>query len=1140
MSTARGDSLGPIGTFPSLVKYLRDELGWPIESEDFEELTFDYEPEELGLDPKIAVKIASIKQLRPLASNQIWGIFFVKFHPRRLPVVALRRILRALVIKKRASANRSEQPAWDRNDLLFISAYGEEDERQITFAHFSEGEHGDLPTLKVLGWDNADTALKLDHVHATLTENLRWPEDESAVDAWRRQWSSAFTLRHGEVITTSKRLAERLAELATAIRKRVRAILAIESEKGPFRKVMKAFQDALIHDLNDDGFSDMYAQTITYGLLSARVSRPAGLVADDAAQMVPNTNPFLRELMEEFLRIGGRRRNGNGTGIDFDELGVNDVVEVLRDANMEAVLRDFGRDRPGEDPVIHFYEDFMLVYDKVQKVKRGIFYTPRPVVSFIVRSVDEILREEFGLPLGLADTTTWGEMAERHKGQSTFAIPKGVKPTDPFVQILDPAVGTGTFLVEVIDLVHQRMREHWLAEEHLELQLPRLWDEYVSDHLLPRLYGFELMMAPYAVCHMKVGLKLAATGYRFRSSQRLRVYLTNSLEPPHDLSEMLEFVAPFLAHEARAANIVKSAMRPTVVIGNPPYAGESANPSQNPDRSLSFIGRLLQSYFVVDGQPLGERNSKWLHDDYVKFIRFAAYLLSVSGAGIFGYITNHSFTFNPTFRGMRQHLLNLYRQFNILNLHGSMKLREQSPDGSADENVFDIEPGTAITLGANLTSIAGRLRYTDLWGTRASKYAALISSQISSVNWRSVEPCSPFYFLFPQSRALDEEFQGFAALSEMFPLKNTGIITKRDALTIHYTEEELWTTLTAFVSCPIDEAYERFGLPDDVRDWTVRRAQEDLRITGLTRKRISRIVYRPFDVRYSYYTGNSRGFVGWPVDRIYRHMVAGHNLALCVGRAGQAVAQDEWNIVLCTEHMTEFNLFRRGGNVVFPLYVYEDKGSLKHKIKAGHRVANLAAGMERLVENKFGSGEDGVERFFCYVYAILHSREYRERYAGLLQYDFPRIPMNATRELALRLAGLGADLVAQHILEAPGVDRSVGIYFGPANPVVEKVSYCDATVWLDKKKTLGFREVTEEAWRFEIGGYQVCEKWLKDRQARGGRSPRPARVLSEADIAHYRRVVVAINETIRIIAEIDEVIEAHGGWPGAFVTEPIK
>src|SRR5208282_4004178 len=355
MSIEDIERLRSIKSFPSLVKYLRDELDWPIASEDFDELTFDYEPEELGLDAKTAVKIKEIKQLRPLASNQPWGIFFVNFEPKRLPVVVLRRILRSLVIKERQSANKPQQAAWQLHDLLFISSYGESEHRDITFAHFAEeSELGDLPTLRVLGWDDENAVLRLEHTDKVLRDKLCWPKDPNDLEEWRSGWSSAFTLRYREVIGTAKALAERLAELATAIRKRVNRVLSVESENGALRKLMKAFQEALIHDLSEDDFADMYAQTITYGLLTARVSRPAGLVADNLSDMVPVTNPFLKELLQTFLTAGGRKGK-----IDFDELGVSDVVQLLRDADMEAVLRDFGDRNPQEDPVIHFYELFL-------------------------------------------------------------------------------------------------------------------------------------------------------------------------------------------------------------------------------------------------------------------------------------------------------------------------------------------------------------------------------------------------------------------------------------------------------------------------------------------------------------------------------------------------------------------------------------------------------------------------------------------------------------------------------------------------------------------------------------------------------------------------------------------------------------
>ena len=439
-------------------------MDWPIGAEAFDELTFEYEPEELGIDARTAARIEEIKQLRPLATGQPWGVFFIRFEPKRLPVVVLRRILSQLVVRKRASAKKSDLAAWNLHDLLFISNYGEGADRQITFAHFTQdAATGDLPTLKVLGWDDADTALHISHVHHELQEKLRWPENEKDLDGWRERWSSAFTLRHRQVITTSKDLAGRLAALARLIRRRADQVLNVETERGPLRRLHKAFREALIHDLSEEDFADMYAQTIAYGLLAARLSRPMGIIAENVADMVPVTNPFLRDMLGTFLTIGGRKGK-----IDFDELGIQDVVDLLNspDTRMEAIVRDFGNRTRQEDPVIHFHELFLAEYDKKMKVKRGVFYTPQPVVSYIVRSVHELLQTEFGLTNGLADTTTWGEMAKRNPA---IKIPEGVSQEEPFVQILDIATGTATFLVEVIDVIHKTMTAKWRREGRLEL-----------------------------------------------------------------------------------------------------------------------------------------------------------------------------------------------------------------------------------------------------------------------------------------------------------------------------------------------------------------------------------------------------------------------------------------------------------------------------------------------------------------------------------------------------------------------------------------------------------------------------------------------------------------------------------------------
>ncbi len=462
------DRLRKVKTFEDLVTYLQDELDWPLEDYPFDELTFEYTPEELGLKADEAAKVRTIHQLRPLYDGQPWGIFFVEFERKRLPVVVLRRILSHLVIKKRAASYQAHQAAWALGDLLFISAFGDDgragdahaDEREIAFAHFRQAE-GDLPTLRVLGWDGADTGLKLDHVAHVLGERLCWPDDPTDADAWREQWAAAFRHRVGHIIRTSDALAERLAALARGIRYAALTLMAHETERGSLRQLHKAFQTALIHDLTTTDFADTYAQTVTYGLLTAAISSTdmtagrhgTALHAGKLAEMVPLTNPFLKEMLGTFLQAGGQ----NG-GINFDELGVQEVVDLLRgdETDLPAILRDFGNKTHGEDPVIFFYEHFLAAYDKKLKVQRGSFYTPKPVVSYIVRSVHELLQSEFGLADGLADTATWGEVAARTPG---LTIPEGTQPDAPFVVILDPATGTGTFLVEVIDVVHRTMTD---------------------------------------------------------------------------------------------------------------------------------------------------------------------------------------------------------------------------------------------------------------------------------------------------------------------------------------------------------------------------------------------------------------------------------------------------------------------------------------------------------------------------------------------------------------------------------------------------------------------------------------------------------------------------------------------------------
>lgn len=1139
--TATGlDRIKSIKSFSSLVKYLCDELKWPLDAEDLEDLTFEYEPEELGLDPKAAVKVREIKQLRPFTIDQPWGIFYISFEPKRLPVVVLRRILRALVIKKRASANKAQRAAWNLHDLLFISAYGESDDRTITFAHFSEDSESNLPTLRVIGWDDQDTPLHLAHCVKELGK-LRFDEAQDT-ETWREQWSSAFTLRHREVITTSRELAVRLADLARRIRKRANAVLAVESDAGPLRKLHKAFQETLIHDLSEDDFADMYAQTIAYGLFSARCSRPAGLIAENIVDMVPVTNPFLQELLSTFLTLGGRKAN-----IDFDELGISEVVDMLREANMPAVLRDFGDRDPFEDPVIHFYELFLKEYDAKKRIQRGVFYTPRPVVSFIVRSVDELLRTEFGLEYGLADITTWAEMAERHKG---LDIPEGTLPDQAFVQILDPATGTGTFLVEVIDLIHKKMTEKWKAEGHGAKKIEQLWNDYAPKHLLPRLHGYELMMAPYAIAHMKIGLKLFETGYRFDSDERARVYLTNALEPATEgeIQEDLFEAMPALAHEAEAVNAIKEDQRFTVVIGNPPYSKISVNMGEwasNLSKSGSIDGVRLQSYYEVDGKPLKEKKL-WLQDDYVKFIRFSQYIIGKAGRGVMGYVSNHGFLGAPTFNGMRQSLTKTFQQLRVVNLHGDTKVGERPPAGVKDVNVFNIQQGVTVSLltkKEDFTGTKGEVVYSDVWGDRESKYSLLASQTVADLPFEALFPQSPLYLFVPSDQSLDDEFEHWPLLPELFPVSTSGIVTARDAFVIDFDANSILERIADFRDLSIldSEIRERYfsgkgssKYPDgDTRGWKLPAARKKVEANRNWKKRITKCYYRPFDIRPIYYCSS---MVDWPRPEIMGYMSIEGNIALLATRQ----TTTNYSHVVCTRVMTEMKACSHDRNTeFFPLWVRE-KNELWEKDQRQKPQLNISYLASNLVKSWFRdkarhlSEEKLGYSFLEYVYAVLHSPTYRMRYENLLQRSYPRVPMTSERRLAIRLVSLGSELISLHLMESPKLDDHVTTVVGSGELRVEKVSYSNETVWLDKAKTYGFQGIPEEVWNFHIGGYQVCEKWLKDRQAKGGKNPRPARVLTDEDIDHYQKIVVALNETIRLMGEIDEVIDEHEGWPDAF------
>lgn len=906
-------------TFTELL--LKGALGWPIpdDVEEPDDLSFDYSAEEIGIPAQFAAKVARIRQLRPLVHNQPWGIFYVEFERKRLPVTILRRILSAFVEKRRAVS--SERATWKMHDLLFVNTHGTGDHRGVTFAHFTQAESGYTAVLREFTWTEAETNLA--HIGRYL-DCLRWPDDTNSQKEWRERWRAAFVGSKRKSTRDAKELAEEMAAFARDVRGRVIEVLEVMRGSGsdPLRHLYETFRKVLVHDLTEESFADYYAQTMAYGLFTARFARPKSPFGlrdlRSVAESIPETNPFLRDL---FKQCFGLSKKGGGR-IDIEEVGLARLVELfesLAEEDIRRIMDEFGA-RTG-DPVIHFYEGFLKAYDAKVREMRGVYYTPDPVVSYIVRSVHELLIRDFQCPLGLADTSTWAEVAARNG----FAVPEGTNPAGPFVRILDPACGTGTFLKFVIKVIHDTLIAEWAKEKNLPADaLHRRWNEYVDEHLLPRLYGFELLPAPYAVCHMKLGLYLKELGYEFKPGRRLNVFLTNALEPAQDFFGT--DVDEFMADEANAANRAKSGVPITVVLGNPPYSGHSANNGE-------WIRSLIRDYFIVDGVALGEANPKYLHDDYVKFLRLAAHCTTRTGCGVLGLITNNGYLDNPTFRGMRQHVISTFDSGRIVNLHGSTKKREAAPGGLPDENVFDIQQGVAIALlirhcSPKQSTSPSSYKHADLWGTRTHKYQVLGSVPMDRVGieFVAIQPCSPFYILSVQDGDLAAEYSSLGpTILAAFEMTSTGVKTHRDHFAYSHTREEMLQRMAALSDMKLSDSAVRtmFDL-QDTRDWNLkvaRRLVQSEDHATLT----SRCLYRPFDPLV-YYASHS--VVELPRTEIMTSLLHGKNLALAVGRQGLAVSGEDWNLVVVAQMPIDTNVFRRGGCQVFPLYVEHGDGEL--------------------------------------------------------------------------------------------------------------------------------------------------------------------------------------------------------------------
>ncbi len=900
--------------------------------------------------------------------------------------------------------------------------------------------------------------------------------------------------------------------------------------------------------------ADMVVQSLVYGIFTAYVlQKNSGIkecASSTAQNLIAKFNPFLRHFFSQI------------TGLQLDQapwIGfVNDLISFLDHTNTTAVLEEFGK----TDPIMHFYEAFLAEYDPSLRAKRGVYYTPEPVVSYIVRSVDFLLKTKFQCQEGLADPSMipWhpqenpiSQTKQTNQSESAIVGQETLSSSQLIhkVLLLDPAVGTGTFLYSVI--AHIR-------EQFMQKRNAGLWNGYAKQHLFPRLFGFELLMAPYAVAHCKLSLQLAGWdlpdalrdqyAYSPTGEERLGLYLTNALEEHQQTSDMPLFIR-WLSEETQAANQVKCDLPVLVVIGNPPYSGHSANRNtwiNNLLKGKLPNGSKTSSYYEVDGKPLGEKNPKWLQDDYVKFIRFAQHRIEQTGQGIVAFITNHGYLDNPTFRGMRQSLMQTFSQIYILNLHGNVKKQETCPDGQKDENVFDIQQGVAIGIfikEPGKTNIA-QVVYADIWGRQEQKYEQLLAQTLETTVWKSIQPQSPYYFFVPQNTELLQEYQQGWKVSDIFPINSVGIVTARDNLTIHFTRDEVWKTVQQFIQLSPDDARTQFDLGKDARDWKVHLAQEDVRKTGPKQENLVQILYRPFDVRHTYYTGKENGFICRPRRGIMQHFLHQENVGLITAR--QQSQSTLWSLVCVTAMVTESSVISnktREINTIFPLYLYPPKIQGRKSVcqikafdthwapdhKHADRIPNLDPTIVAAMSQKLGLPFDahktddcastfGTEDIFHYVYAILHHPTYRTRYAEFLKSDFPRIPITSDSRLFHSFCALGKKLVALHLLQPNSSLIKTNFPVVGMNRVEKgypQYILCtgQAKEQLYINKTQYIEGVSPQVWKFRMGGYQVLEKWLKDRLGRQ---------LTSNEVQQYQQIIASIEQTLEMMQTMSQNI----------------
>lgn len=888
--------------------------------------------------------------------------------------------------------------------------------------------------------------------------------------------------------------------------------------------LFNTFKETLYKELHYEEFCDSFAQTLTYSLFLAKLNNNTTKEIDlnNAKKFIPKSFPLIRS-MSGFL-------DDSFENLENIKWLLEEIINIINHIDITSIIKELNKTSEKDlfnrsilsthkDPYLHFYETFLASYDPKLREVRGVYYTPAPVVNFIINAIDEILKQDFNHKKGLSEAL------------------------DKNITLLDFATGTGTFLLEAFRKALEPINKNSV--------------NYNPKALIDKFCGFEFLIAPYTIAHLKISQSFKEEfNSPLNDDESLKIALTNTLYSKSISKEQNDqntlFTLIDLTKEFKKAQKIKEEQI-LIITGNPPYSGASSNKGLYEDEIKISYGlepskanlskeqkEYINLYFqektkqntstfkaIYEKHKLeNEKNPKWLLDDYVKFIRFAQSKIDSQENGIFAFISNNGFLDNPTFRGMRYSLMQSFDKIYILNLHGDTRKKEKAPDGSKDDNVFDIMQGVSINIFIKQNSKVKntKIYYHDLYGKRKDKYEFLYENDLNSIKWTLVKNNEPFYLFLPQNNDLLEEYNKGISVKDMFMLSSVGIVGGRDKFVMSNSDnleslEELKTRIKRFLSLDIESARKEFDLGQDSRDWKIEYALKELKDTQNNSFNYKKIHYRPFDVRWTYYTGKSKGFHCMPRGEIFEHFLENENIGLICDRGTKL---NNINNIFISNKIIDLHLVG-SGSYIYPLYLYPTTRSKKFlkKENPNFNEENFTSKIENFKESfrtfidELYKAKFSPEDILGYIYAVLFHKIYREKYLDFLKIDFPKIPFTKDKNTFKNLSKLGLKLINLHLLKNDELDFNVGEALFKdiknKNFKIQKIKYNKDTKELFINESLYFSKVSLEIYEFKIGGYAVLDKYLKSHKE------------EDIDHNHFTLIIQTLNETLKIQDEISKI-----------------